>query len=110
MSKDKINKREMMKHRRSQKQRKNRLLIGAGLTLIALIAVIWLRGVNPSKPSANTLDVAENLPNTDSAFNVGTRIGQSAPAFTLPDANGQPYEFHAGDGRKYVFAFNMGYV
>ena len=110
MSKDKMSKREMKRHRRGQTQRRNRLLIGAGLALIALIAVVWLRTTAPSAPNTSSPDVAGNLPDTDAAFNVGTLIGQPAPAFTLPDANGEPYEFQPGDGRKYVFAFNMGYV
>ena len=110
MSKDKLSKRELMRHRRSQIQRRNRILIGAGLALIAIVAVVWWRTTAPSVPNTNSPDVAGNLPDTDSAFNVGTLIGQIAPAFTLPDANGEPYEFQPGDGRKYVLAFNMGYV
>ena len=110
MSKDKMSKREMMKHRRSQEQRRNRLLIGAGLALIALVAVVVLRGVVPSAPNTSSPDVAGNLPNTNSALNVGTLIGQPAPAFTLSDAKGQPYNFKPGTGHKYVLAFNMGYV
>ncbi len=110
MNKDKMSKHEISRLRRSQKQRRNRLWIGAGLALIAFVAVVWLRTVAPSVPNTNSPDVAGNLPDTDSAFNVGTRIGQPAPAFTLADANSQPYQFQAGDGRKYVLAFNMGYV
>ena len=110
MSKDKMSKREMMMRRRSQTQRRNQLLIGAGLALVALMAVVWWRTSAPSAPNTNSPDVAGNLPDTDSALNVETLIGQPAPAFTLMDANGQPYEFQPGDGRKYVFAFNMGYV
>ena len=77
---------------------------------LALIALIGLRAANPSKHDANSLDVAGYLPDTNSAFNVGTLIGQTAPTFTLPDANGVSYKFQPGDGRKYVFAFNMGFV
>ncbi|MEO5886343.1 MAG: hypothetical protein ABIQ77_01655 [Anaerolineales bacterium] len=110
MSNDQISKRGMIRHRRSQQQRRNRLWIGAGLALIALIAVVWLRAVAPSAANTNSPDVAGNLPDTDSAFNVGTLIGQPAPAFTLLDANGQPHKFQAGDGRKYVFVFNMGFI
>ena len=110
MSKDKMSKRETMKHRRSQKQLRTWLLIGAGIVLLALIAVIWLRTALPSAPNTSSPDVAGSLPDTNTALNVRTLIGQAAPAFTLPDANGQPYKFQAGDGRKYVLAFNMGYV
>ncbi len=110
MSKDKMGKREMTRRKRGQTQWRNRLLIGAGLTVLALVAMMWLRAVAPSAPNTNSPDVAGYLRNTDSAFNVGTHIGQAAPAFTLPDANGEPYKFEAGDGRKYVLAFNMGYV
>ena len=110
MSKDKMSKRETMKRRRIQKQQRNWLWIGAGLVLIALVAVVVLRRVIPSAPNTSSPDVAGNLPDTNSALNVGTLIGQPAPAFTLPDANGELYEFQPGAGRKYVLAFNMGYV
>src|SRR6266498_4762205 len=110
MSKDKMSKRETTKRRRFQKKRRNWLWIGAGLVLIALVAVVVLRRVIPSAPNTNSPDVAGNLPNSSSALNVGTLIGQPAPSFTLPDANGQPYNFQPGAGHKYVLAFNMGYV
>ena len=110
MSKDKMSKRETMKSRKIQKNRRNWLWIGAGLVLLALVAVVMLRRVNPSAPNTSSPDVAGNLPNSNSALNVGTLIGQPAPAFTLPDANGKPYNFQPGAGRRYVLAFNMGYV
>ena len=110
MSEDKMSKREIIKRRRSQKQLRNWLLIGAGIVMLALIAVIWLRAALPSAPNTSSPDVAGNLPNSSSALNVGTLIGQPAPAFMLMDASGQPYKFQAGNGHKYVLAFNMGYV
>src|SRR5437773_523455 len=100
MSKDKMSKREISRLRRSQKHRRNWLWIGAGLVLIALIAVVVLRRVIPSAPNTSSPDVAGILPDTNSALNVGTLIGQPAPAFTLSDANGQPYNFEPGDGHK----------
>ena len=108
MSKDKMSKREMMRQKSRQQHRRNRFWISAGLAAIALIAVAVLRTVIPSAPNTDSPDVAGNLPDTDSALNVGTLIGNTAPAFTLMDANGEPYEFQPGDGGKYVFAFNMG--
>ena len=110
MGKDKSSKRDKYRRSRSQRQQRRWLWAGGIFLLFVLSAVVVSRTVNPSRSSADSLDVAENLPNTDSAFNVGTRIGQAAPTFTLQDANGEPYKFQPGDGRKYVFAFNMGYV
>ena len=109
MGKEKRKKREELK-RRNQMQRTRWFWIGGISFLLILGTIVASRVINPSKPSANSLDVAENLPSTDSAFNVGTRIGQAAPAFTLPDANGELYKFQPGDGHKYVLAFNMGHV
>lgn len=110
MGKDKRNKREELKRRRIQKQQRNWLWVGTGLVLIAFVAVVVLRRAIPSAPNTSSPDVAGNLPNSSSALNVGTLIGQPAPSFTLPDANDKPYKFQPGDGRKYVLAFNMGYV
>ena len=104
MSKSSVKKRARQRHADT----KPWLWIGAGLALVDLFVVLMSRSVNPSKPNGNLLDVAANLSNTDSSFNVGTRIGQSAPAFTLLDANDQPYKFQPDDRHKYVLAFNMG--
>jgi hypothetical protein len=86
---------------------------------IGLIALILVVGVGffalrfsrtPGSEDAESLDVAAALPKSEAAFNVSTRVGQPAPAFTLADAQGRTYAFKPGDGRKYVLAFNMGYV
>jgi hypothetical protein len=102
---------ELERIRTKKKQERSRQLVIGGILLLLILGTIAVsRALHPSKPNANSLDVAGNLPNTDSAFNVGTRVGQVAPVFTLLDANRQSYKFQVGDGRKYVFAFNMGYV
>jgi len=87
--------------------------------LIALVTIVliagagyFILGVNraPAPIDPNAADVAAALPRSETAFNVSTRVGQSAPAFSLTDAQGKPYTFKPGDGRKYVLAFNMGFV
>lgn len=98
---------------RNNPRSKRWLWLGGGLALVAIGAVVWFAATSASTPTpSNTRasDVAANLRNSDFSFNVGTRIGQRAPAFTLLDAQGQSYAFKPGDGRKYVLAFNMGYV
>lgn len=110
MSQDKMSRRERFRQQKNQKQLRNRLLIGVGLILVALIAVGVWRSVIPSGVNKSSPDVAGNLSNTDSALNVGTRIGQPAPTFTLSDAKGAAYNFQPSAGHKYVLAFNMGYV
>lgn len=83
------------------------------LGLVVVVAVVWTAVAvvfSQRVPSSTTRDIATDLPSSDIAFNVGTRVGQSAPAFSLPDAEGQPYAFKPGDGRKYLLAFNMGYA
>ena len=100
---------------RKPKRRKQSLRpwfwIGA-VALIVIAAGVWfvIANAKPPAQNANALDVAASLSNTDTAFNVSTRVGQPAAAFTLLDAQGKAYAFQPGDGRKYVLAFNMGYV
>ena len=87
--------------------------IGGAAALVAVGAGAWFLAANASRPPASNvsaLDVAASLPSSDTAFNVGSRIGKPAPAFTVTDAQSNPYAFQPGDGRKYVLAFNMGYV
>ena len=102
-----------MAKKRARRKRSPRpwFWIGA-VALIAIAAGVWFVTANAKPPAqnANALEVAAGLPNTDTAFNVGTRVGQLAPAFTLLDAQGKSFAFQPGDGRKYMLAFNMGYV
>ena len=99
------------KHKRRKQSLRPWFWIGA-VVLIVIAASVWFVTANAKPPAqnANALDVAAGLPNTDTAFNVGTRVGQLAPVFTLLDAQGKSYVFQPGDGRKYMLAFNMGYV
>lgn len=99
------------KHARRRQSPHPWLWIGA-IALIVIAAGVWFVTANAKPPTqnANALDVAAGLPNTDTAFSIGTRVGQRAPAFTLLDAQSQLYAFQPGDGRKYMLAFNMGYV
>lgn len=50
------------------------------------------------------------LPSSASTFDNNTLAGQPAAAFTLPDANGQPYSFQPNDGRKHLVVFYMVYT
>lgn len=96
-------------------------LAGGAAVLILVAVLVWFASANSvpranpimntnATASANAADITANLPNTTNAFGVGTLIGKSAPAFTLPDAQGKPYQFQPGDGKKYVLAFNMGFA
>lgn len=107
-------------------------LLGGAVILFLIAALVWFASVNTAPrvtPNTNAMpgmvmngnsnananaysnpsDIAANLANSQNAFNVSTRVGKPAPAFTLTDAQGNPFTFQPGDGKKYVFAFNMGY-
>ena len=109
-------------------------LAGGAVALLLVAALVWFASVNSAprvipntntmpgmvtdgtantnsnaNPYANPSDIAVNLANSQNAFNVSTLVGKPAPAFTLTDAQGKPFTFQPGDGKKYVFAFNMGY-
>ena len=101
--------RERIRSKKRQQRTRQLLIGGAGLVIVAVLAWFYIGNSSPSA-SQNSLDIAANLRDSDQSFSVGTLIGQPAPAFNLPDAQGSPYEFQPGDGRKYVLAFNMGYV
>ena len=97
---------------RRRKSLRSWFWIGGVLALLVIAAGVWFvtTSTKPPTQNVNALDVATSLSNTDTAFNVGTRAGQPAAAFTLLDARGNPYALQPGNGRKYVLAFNMGYV
>ena len=73
-----------------------------GFVAVNVIAALgfFVLGLNgaPAPINPNATDIAATLPRSDTAFNVGTRVGQPAPAFTLNDAQDKPYAFRPGDG------------
>lgn len=101
---------------KKSKPRKNQrarlwLALGGAIVIVVLGMGVWFAAnTKPPARDANALDIAATLSNTETAFNVGTRVGQPASAFTLSDAQGKPYAFQPADGHKYMLAFNMGYV
>ncbi len=44
------------------------------------------------------------------AQDVNTLVGKPAPAFTLPDSEGQTYTITPGQGKPLVLVFHMGIV
>ena len=50
------------------------------------------------------------LPGSASTFDHNSLVGQTAPAFALPDATNQPYTFAPTDGHKHIIVFYMAYT
>ena len=96
-------------HRKRQQKTQPRWLIVAGFIVVAVLVWSYIANRTP-RASQNSIDIAAILSNSDTSFSVGTMIGKPALAFTLSDAQGNSYKFQPGDGRKYVLAFNMGFV
>ena len=85
------------------------------LAVLSLSACALLESPAPSSPTAALATAPPNSPtggltNDDSTFSYDSLVGKPAPAFTAPDANGQPYTFTPNDGRKHVIVFNMGFA
>ena len=49
------------------------------------------------------------LRDSDTAFSIPERVGQTAPAFTALGVDGQPYTVTPGDGHPKAIVFYMGY-
>ena len=82
-------------------------LFSSGCALLELAAPASTpAGAIPTVAGFPTL----GLPNSASAFDHNTLAGQTAPAFTLPDAGGQAYTFTPNDGRKHLVIFYMVYT
>ena len=101
---------ERMRRKRQKTQSRWLWIAGGGLVLVVAV-LVWSYIANSTpRTNQNSLDIAASLPDSAQSFSVGTMIGKPAPAFTLPDAQGNRYQFQPGDGRKYVLAFNMGEI
>jgi hypothetical protein len=97
--------------RRQSRQDHKWLWIGIASAILILIVVgliFW-----PDNQPANEPDTEAGLPTPigfpDSAQDVGTMVGQPAPAFTLLDETGVGITVTPGQtGRPIVLVFNMG--
>ncbi|MBI3732356.1 MAG: hypothetical protein HY259_02725 [Chloroflexi bacterium] len=87
------------------------LVITLALSACSLTEVLTSSPAPASLPQATPTNFpTPALPTTESAFDHNTLVGQAAPAFTLSDANDQPYTFSPGKGRKQVIVFYMVYT
>lgn len=84
------------------------------ITVVALLIVgaggAWLafRGGGSGGPSPSASGLPGPAGGRDVAQDVNTMIGQAAPPFTLPTAEGRTYEVRPGQGRPTVLIFHMG--
>jgi hypothetical protein len=96
---------------RRSTQARSRLWLGiAGAILMVMVAglIFWLNTQSTDETGAEVvLPTPIGFP--DTAQDVGTKVGQPAPAFTLLDEAGQPVAVTPGQtGRPTVLVFNMG--
>ena len=81
----------------------------AGAVLIVIVAglIFWRNNQTTGKAGAVPLPTPLGFP--DTAQDVRTKVGQPAPAFSLPDDTGQMVVVTPGQtGRPMVLVFNMG--
>ena len=83
-----------------------------GLAVIVGVMVIIGVASLALRPRAQTATGSSGLPGSiggpEVAQDVNTLIGKSAPAFTLPDADGKRYTVTPGQGRPLVLISHMG--
>ncbi|MBI3972976.1 MAG: redoxin domain-containing protein [Chloroflexi bacterium] len=97
---------DVARQRYEAAQHRRRLLLwGAGI-LVAVLALgglaYWLS--QPTGPGG----LPGPLGGPSVAQDVDTQVGQPAPAFTLPDSEGQPHTVAPGQGKPVVLVFHMG--
>ena len=78
-----------------------------GLAVAILIFAAWF-GFRP-RPSSNAADgTLASIGGPSIAQDVNTLIGQKAPPFSLPDANGIVRNIIPGQGHTVLLVFHMG--
>ena len=92
-----------------------RISYGRFLLLLASLSIFSvscaLLETSAPEPTPSALAFPTVIPaNNATTFDVNSLVGRPAASFTLPDANGQSYNFHPNDGRKHLIAFYMVYT
>lgn len=93
-------------HYQAAERRRRWLFWGSGLLAVVLLVgglTYWLM-----RPTLGPDGLPGPLGGSSIAQDVNTRVGQAAPAFTLPTSDGQTYTVTPGQGRPLVLIFHMG--
>jgi len=95
-----------MRSKKPRPRRPRRIWLPVGLAVLVLVLAGWLalRGSRP-RPAG----IPGPLGGPQIAQDVNTLVGQKAPAFRLPDAEGKVYEVIPGQGRPIVVISHMGF-
>lgn len=91
---------------RQREQRVRWGAIAAALVAVGVIAWLGLGRITQNVDAPAALPGPEGGPRI--AQDVGTLVGQPAPAFTLADAEGTSYTVTPGEGRPLVLVSHMG--
>lgn len=81
---------------------------GAAIAAVVVGILAWLVLRQFSNPTVSPDGVPGPEGGANVAQDVGTLVGQPAPAFTLSDADGRPYTVTPGQGRPLVLVSHMG--
>lgn len=78
-----------------------------GLTVVVVFAVGWAV-LRPKEEAAGSAGIPEPIGGPSIAQDVKTLVGKPAPAFTLPDSEGNNFAVRPGQGRPLVLISHMG--
>ncbi len=87
--------------------RRSRRRWWAALFVVALV-VLALASSLLLRPGAGSASLPGPIGGPEAAQDVNTLVGKPAPAFTLPDSEGQRYTVTPGKGRPIVLVSHMG--